>query len=336
MVTDLIERKNYRVDGLDPEKILSPQSLEEVSQILGAAKEEGLAVIPWGRGSFMALGNPPRRYDLALSLAQLDQIVEHDAANLTVTVQAGVRLDDLQARLAGANQFLPLDPPQREATIGGILASNASGSWRLGFGTARDLTLGMRMALADGTLIVYGGKVMKNVAGFDLAKLFIGSLGTLGVIGEATLRTFAEPEVRQTLVVSGLSHPEGAAGLAQRFLDLRLEQTALDILSPAEGRYAVLVRLEGATEAVARQVRDLRAVAGGPVEVVGGVAQVDLWRLPLAGESVHARLSLPLVAMGPVLSAVRDLTTAYGISRMLQAHAGSGILHLYIDPGDRI
>ena len=138
---------------------------------------------------------------------------------MTVTVQAGVRLDDLQARLAGANQFLPLDPPQREATIGGILASNASGSWRLGFGTARDLTLGMRMALADGTLIVYGGKVMKNVAGFDLAKLFIGSLGTLGVIGEATLRTFAEPEVRQTLVVSGLSRPEAVAGLAQRFLD---------------------------------------------------------------------------------------------------------------------
>jgi len=194
----------------------------------------------------------------------------------------------------------------------------------------------MHIVLADGTLIVYGGKVMKNVAGFDLARLFIGSLGTLGVIGEATLRTFAEPEVRQTLVVSGLSQPEAAAGLAQRFLDLRLEQTALDILSPAEGRYAVLVRLEGTTEAVARQVRDFKAIADGQVEVADGVAQGDVWRLPLPGAHVHARLSLPLVAIGPVLSAVRDLTTAYGISRALQVHAGNGIVHLYFEPGERI
>ncbi len=337
-----------------------------MSQILATAHAAGLAVIPWGQGSHMAMGNPPRRYDIALSLARLDQVIEHDAANLTVTVQAGVRLDQLQARLAEARQFLPLDPPQPSATsaqafvggsnrhassppglggaggaalgatIGGILASNASGSWRLGYGTARDLTLGMRVALADGTIISFGGKVMKNVAGYDLVKLFIGSVGTLGVIGEVTLRTFAEPEVRQTLVVSELPHPEAAAGLAQRFLDLRLEQTALDILSPAEGRYDVLVRLEGTTEAVARQVRDFTGAAEGSVRVVDGSAQADVWRLPQPPGEVRARLSLSVAAVRPALVAVRDLTAAYRISRALQSHAGNGIVHLYFDTGARV
>lgn len=371
--TDVIERKAYSVDGLDPAAVVSPHSLAEIGEILAAANTAGLAIIPWGQGTQMAFGNPPRRYDIALSLARLDEIVEHDVENLTVTVQAGVRLDKLQARLAEAHQFLPLDPlpsaanltrggppslggvnaqstgsPQdqggrgadpeatRGATIGGILATNASGAWRLGYGTARDLTLGMRVVLADGTAISLGGKVMKNVAGFDLVKLFIGSLGTLGVIGEATLRTFAEPGVRRTLVVSGMSHPEAAVALAQRFLDLRLEPTALDILSPVEGRYDVLVRLEGAIEAVERQVRDFRATATSSAEVFDGAIQGDLWQLPLAVSCIRVRLSLPIAAMRPGLVAVRDLSAAYGITRALQAHAGSGTVHLFFDPDDRL
>ncbi|MCW5880662.1 MAG: FAD-binding oxidoreductase, partial [Anaerolineae bacterium] len=185
----------YAVDGREPSVIARPASLDDLAAALRDAHAAGQAVIPWGAGSQMALGAMPSRYDVALDLSGLDAIVEHDAPNLTITAQAGARLSSLQAALAEAGQFLPLDPAYPEATIGGLIATDASGGWRLGYGTLRDLVLGVRLVLADGTVLKLGGKTMKNVAGYDLIKPVVGSLGTLGVVAEATLRAYAHPPV---------------------------------------------------------------------------------------------------------------------------------------------
>src|SRR3990170_7695424 len=177
----------FAVDGLTPQAAVAPASYEQVAAVMRYSYAEGLAVIPWGGGTYIHAGNIPARYDIALGLSRLNAVVEHEPADLTATVQAGMTLSELQRHLGGAGQLLPLDPPGGErATIGGILAANASGPWRHAFGSARDMTIGLRVITAEGRITRAGGRVVKNVAGYDLCKLYIGSLGTLGVIVEAT------------------------------------------------------------------------------------------------------------------------------------------------------
>ena len=151
--------------------------------------DAGLRVAPRGGGTKLTWGNPPARVDLIVSTARLDQIIEHAWADLTVTVEAGCTMQNLQERLARHGQRLALDAmwPER-ATVGGVLSTNDSGALRLRFGGLRDLIIGVTLALPDGTLARSGGKVVKNVAGYDLPKLATGALGTLGVIARATFR----------------------------------------------------------------------------------------------------------------------------------------------------
>jgi len=185
----------FAVDGLTPQAAVAPASYEQVAEVMGYAHAEELAVIPWGGGAHIHTGNVPARYDIALSLSRLNAVVEHEPADLTTTVQAGMTLSELQGRLGAAGQLLPLDPPGGErATIGGILAANASGPWRHAFGSARDMTIGLRVVTAEGRITRAGGRVVKNVAGYDLCKLYVGSLGTLGVIVEATFKLAPLPQ----------------------------------------------------------------------------------------------------------------------------------------------
>ena len=178
-----------------------PQSIEGVQDVLRQAHETGLSVIPWGGGTGQDYGGVPRKADILLDLSALNALVAHEYADMTVTVQAGMPLADLQAQLAQHGQFLPLDPPQSEkATLGGILATNACGPLRLGYGTVRDWLIGITVVDAQGRLIKGGGKVVKNVTGYDLPKLHVGALGTLGVIVEATFKVSPKPETARTLV----------------------------------------------------------------------------------------------------------------------------------------
>ncbi|HEV3462352.1 MAG TPA: FAD-binding oxidoreductase, partial [Actinomycetota bacterium] len=183
----------YAVDGVEARFLARPGSVEEASQVLRAAAADGLAGAFMGGGSKLGLGNPPERLDLVVETRGLDQVLEHAAGDLVVKAQAGVRLADLQAALAPAGQWLALDPPEPRATLGGVVAANASGPRRLRYGTVRDLIIGITVVLADGTVARAGGKVVKNVAGYDLAKLFCGSLGTLGLVAEATFRLHPLP-----------------------------------------------------------------------------------------------------------------------------------------------
>ena len=196
------ESASYAIDGCNPKAVVLPTSVQEIQDILQFAAKQDLSVIPAGAGTKLGIGNLPQQVDVILSTKHLNSIVEYEPADLTVTVEAGIRLADLQKELAKHQQFLAMNPPYVErCTIGGIVATNTSGSFRLRHGTARNQVLGMRVVHANGTVVKSGGKVVKNVAGYDLNKLYIGAFGTLGIITEVALKLSPIP-IRQAIVAA--------------------------------------------------------------------------------------------------------------------------------------
>ncbi len=260
----------YRLGPATPHAVVFPRDESEVSRLLRLAWEEGLAVVPWGSGGHQSLGYPPSRYDLALNLRRLNRVLEYEPADMTATAQAGIRLADLQRHLEAGRQFLPLDPPlASQATLGGILGGNLSGPLRCRYGTARDLVLGIRVAHADGTITKGGAKVVKNVTGYDITKLYLGSHGTLGVILEATFRVYPRPPAEQAWWLS-TPELEAAHALAIRILGSHLAPTRVELLdgpagracgSPAQGP-ALFVSIAGVPEAIRAQAVDLARIAG--------------------------------------------------------------------------
>ncbi|GAA4046246.1 FAD-binding oxidoreductase [Nonomuraea soli] len=184
------------VAGVRPRWVVLPESVEEISEVLRVCTERGLAVVPVGGGTKLHWARRPDRCDVLLDLCCMNQVLEHAAGDLVVRVEAGVTMDALAAVLAGKGQELALDTPLEGATVGGTLATALAGPRSLRYGTARDLLIGVTVVLADGTVARSGGKVVKNVAGYDLGKLLTGSYGTLGVIAEATFRLHPLPSKR--------------------------------------------------------------------------------------------------------------------------------------------
>ena len=201
----------FAVDGQTPEYVVYPGSAEEVAQTLEYAAEHGLAVIACGGGTKLGIGNPPRKFDVALCTRNITNVRYYEPSDLTAGVGAGMALDDLQDLLKADGLWLPLDRSgSGKATLGGVIATNASGPLRHFYGTPRDMVVGMQVATTQGKLIRTGGRVVKNVAGYDLGKLLIGSHGTLGVITEVNLKLFPLPAERQTFVLS-----TGTLGIAR-------------------------------------------------------------------------------------------------------------------------
>lgn len=179
----------YAFDGHVPKVVVLPASVQEIQEVLRFASKKDLSVMPAGAGTKLGIGNLPENVDIVLATTRLNRVVEYEPADLTVTVEAGIRLAALQSVLAQHQQYLALDPPYADrGTLGGIVATNASGSLRMRYGTARNQVLGLRVVHANGTAVKSGGKVVKNVAGYDLNKLYIGAFGTLGIITEVTLK----------------------------------------------------------------------------------------------------------------------------------------------------
>ncbi|HET7744265.1 MAG TPA: FAD-binding oxidoreductase [Gaiellaceae bacterium] len=205
----------------------------------------------------------PLRIGEELTTEGLDRVLEHEAGDLTCTVEAGIRLSTLARALAEHGQRLSLDPPG-DPTVGALLATNVSGPLRHRFGAPRDLVLGVTLVLADGTIASAGGKVVKNVAGYDLARLVCGSRGTFALVGRASFRLHPLPKASRTLVVE----TEDTAGVAATLLRAQLQPSALDVLHP--GRASVL--FEGSEGAVDHQLRSAKRLVGGDE------AGADVWR----------------------------------------------------------
>ena len=270
----LLDPAGYAVDGVMPAVVARPVETEQVSRLLALACQTGARVIPWGGGTTIDRGLPPKGADLVIVLDRLNRVLEHEPADLTVTVEAGITLAELQRALAASGQNVGLDAPLADrATIGGILAANVSGSRRLAFGTARDLVIGMRVVQPDGRITKSGGKVVKNVAGFDLNKLYIGSFGTLAVILEVTFKVAPLPRARATLIVP-VSDLARLADLAAQVRTVNLPLGALDVLIPsADCRLAdaelgdlpacLAIEVASTPAAVERTVADLTALIDG-------------------------------------------------------------------------
>jgi len=250
---------DFVVDGLSPRAMVRPGTYDEVAGVLRHAGENRLAVIPFGGGSMMHLGNLPSGYDIAVDLSRINSIVEYEPADLTITCQAGITLADLQRRLAEAGQTLPLGPfSDARATIGGILASNRIGAYVHGHGKPRDMTIGMRIATTGGRIVRAGGRVVKNVAGYDLSKLHIGALGTLGVIVEATFKVapLAAVEARCSY---RMARVEDACRMAEIIQRSGLPARAIEIALHMD--CDLTVDLAGSPRAVERSRAELGAMA---------------------------------------------------------------------------
>jgi glycolate oxidase FAD binding subunit len=230
-----------------------PATEEELARRLHEAAKEGLAVFPVGGGRAAEMGDPPVREGIELRTTALDRVLEHSQADMVVSVEAGITLEALQGELGKRGQFLPLDPFNSPGhTIGGLLASGWTGPLRLRYGSPRDFLIGIRVALPDGRLASAGGRVVKNVSGYDLMKLHYGALGTLGVIVAASFKVFPKP-LQDVTVESTHDSIVDAWVAADRALAMPMAPAAVELFS--NGR--VLARFLGSPEATKRMVADL-------------------------------------------------------------------------------
>jgi len=329
------------VDGVEPALVVEPATIEETSEVMKLASREGLAVSPRGGGTKMGLGNPPREVDLILSTARMDGIIEHVPGDQIVRVQAGLKLQDLQESLAESDQMLGVDPPEEGATIGGIVAANSSGPRRLRYGTLRDLIIGIRVVLADGTVAKAGGKVVKNVAGYDLSKLFTGSLATLGVIAEANFRLHPIRETARTVLVR-VDDPEKIAGVAQDLTHSSFSQFVLDALEMRWEREsgAVVALFEGIEPAVEAQASTAAEIlrSHGEVHVLGKDDGEAFWedfaRRPWAEGDVGLKVGAPPADLSAVLDSVLGAASRADAEASISGHAGTGVTFVGLSGGE--
>ncbi|MCX5832176.1 MAG: FAD-binding oxidoreductase [Deltaproteobacteria bacterium] len=337
------------VDGLAPQAIVCPGSAAEISSLFLYANTEKLAIVPRGSGTKMAAGGIPTRIDLVLSTARLNRIVDNDIANLSLTVESGLTLAAVQKLLAGEKKgyFLPLDPPYSEkATLGGIIAANASGPKRFVYGSARDLLLGLKAVTPTGDIVSFGGKTVKNVSGYDMTKLMIGSWGGLGVITEITTKLLPLPEASATVLVS-FATPAAAGQFIRKIIHSALLPSAVELLeSKAAARlgektnYLAAFSLEGVPEAVERQItaigEDARKEGAVAVKVLKGTEDQAFWiqirdfALDLTEEFTHPvilRSNFLISRQAAIMESYEAMAQAAGVAAAFIAHAGSGIIY---------
>lgn len=321
--------ESCQIDGFGPLPVARPATVAELGDLVRRADANGEAVYPIGGRTMLEVGLPPARKGIALDLRGLDKVIDYPARDMTLTVQAGITLARLQQLVAAENQQLPVDVPRADqATLGGALASNASGPRRYGYGTLRDYVLGIGVINDGGQETRAGGRVVKNVAGYDLMKLHIGALGTLGIISQVTIRVRPMPERQAILAVAC---PAGAlGGLLDRLHTSATRPTCMDVAShtSSEPRFEVLVGFEDNATAVDWQVEKLQQELAS--EFRGALhsaeeARREFHRLTEATLDSSASLSfkanlLPSGVAGFLLAA----RASEGMT--LQAHAGNGIV----------
>jgi glycolate dehydrogenase FAD-binding subunit len=327
------------VAGVRPSIIVEPATEQELASVLRLANDAGLGVIPRGGGTKLGWGNPPARADLVLSTSRLDKIIEHAWADLTVTVEAGCTIEKLQAMLAQHGQRLALDALwSARATVGGVLSANDSGALRLRFGSLRELIIGVTLALPDGTLASSGGKVVKNVAGYDLQKLATGALGTLGVITRAVFRVHPLPRLSKSFSVSARSFEE-SQHVMNAVQDSKLAHAALQVRAAGDTPPVVEVLFEGTEAGLAAQEAQLKkllapqAALDAPPAVWN--ARQDLWKD--SQSAVIAKFSVLPAEIAQTLENIQRLGTRHSASWQAVIEAfGIGWLRLSGSPENLI
>jgi glycolate oxidase FAD binding subunit len=355
IIHDPDKLEGFAVDGKIPKVVVSPGTIDEVSKVVAYANAERLVIIPRGNGTKMGIGGIPKRADILLCTGRLNRITDRDCENLTLSVESGVTLHEVQRDLEGRGYFLPLDPPFTDkATLGGIVAANSSGPRRLLYGTARDLITGIKAVFPNGDIVVSGGKTVKNVSGYDMVKLLIGSLGTLGIICEITFNLLPLPEKKSTLLIPfpGL---DDAYGFVDDIIGSQLLPASLNLLSAAalnkikhpmpshEGTHLAAIGLEGIAEAVDRQASDMgergRKHGGIAVVDVGSEQHEDFWNAirdfaPELAKEFPNLVSLKsniLISKGKkLLRGYENIADKAGVECAFVNQCGNGIIYSHL------
>lgn len=340
---DWQQRVQSAIVGNPPNYLIFPSSAENLAEIVQCTSEERSPILICGSGSKLAWGSRVKSPQLAISTQRLNRIVEHAVGDLTLTVEAGAKLAEVQKTLQKYNQFLPIDPSYpEEATIGGIFATADSGSWRQRYGGIRDLVLGMSFVRWDGKIAKGGGKVVKNVAGYDLMKLFTGSYGTLGIVTQVTFRLYPIPEASGTIAIAGEAN--AIATIAQTLLRSRLTPTAAEILSASvveklamgEGM-GLMVRFQSIAESVQEQLLQVEAIAKSlnlSIRCYQEESESNLWqqlqssiRIPSTKDAITCKIGMMPNSAVTFLARLDELTSQKGLAT-INMSSGIGRLQL--------
>jgi glycolate dehydrogenase FAD-binding subunit len=346
--------RQYAVDGVQPLLVTIPNTVEEIAEVVALAKQHHLTALAHGAGWHMNQGGLPEHIDIVISTQRLTRVLEHEAPDMTCHVEAGITLASLQTQLAEKGQCLSLDPPGKEQiTLGGLLATNASGPKRLRYGTARDLVIGLRVVQANGDIARSGGRVVKNVAGYDLNKLYIGSMCTLGIIAEANLKLHPLPAAERTLLLA-FTNAEDAMQTVTAILGSQLIPGAIELIDAAAASdmtdffglnlptngYTLAVNFEGSIAAIERQVDETRLLARSHGALLGdeleGEAQESFWnaiREHMQG-ALTCKIVLQVTQVAAYLRAIAQVCQRHDIEAATVAHAGNGILYVELRPSD--
>lgn len=335
---DFDAKFRFAVAGGAPACVVEPTDVAGVAAAIEAARRTGLAVVPAGNGTHLRVGWKARAPHLALSTRRLSNVLAHEAGDMTVRCEAGVTVAALNAAVGGAGQWLPIDPPRAEAmTIGGLIAADRNGPLRLGYGGVRDWLIGVRAVMADGAVVRGGGQVVKNVAGYDLPRLFAGSYGTLGVIVEATFKV--RPRV-PAIALAEWTAPDLAAALARaeavRGSDVEpvlleaVNESAAEALGLDSGA-SVLIGVAGSVAHLEEQARRLAAVSDGaatahtPERGDALLRALREFSQPADDDALVIRISVLPTALLAVAAAIETAAARGGVVAEIAAHAGSGI-----------
>jgi glycolate oxidase FAD binding subunit len=342
-----VELSPFVVEGRTPEAAVFPGKPEEVTAVVAQAAAAGVPVLPWGGGTGMAVGEPPPRAGIVLGMRRLARVIEHEPGDLTVTAEAGLTVDALQETLRARGQWLSLDPPDgARATVGGLIAANAAGPRRQLYGTVRDLLIGVTVVTAAGEVVRGGGKVVKNVAGYDLPKLFVGSWGTLGVVVDATFKLRPRPDDERLIAVR-FDCLKDCGAAVRALLAGDLIPNAVEILDPisaaALGLAAtatLVVGFDGLREQIdwqAAELATLLAPLGGrdletlPATTWPRLATIgrEAFAEPAALMTLSVLPTLVVDVMEQGASAARQR----GLASAWAAHAGVGVVTGTIEAG---
>lgn len=361
LLKDSDQLQSFRIDGRRPKVVVYPATPEEVSKIVAYAFDQTLTIIPMGNGTKIEIGNIPKKVDILLSTLRLNRITDCDCDNLTLTAESGITLREVQKRLAkeGRGYFIPMDPPFTEkATLGGIVATNSSGPRRYMYGTARDLVIGTKAVFPNGDIVVSGGKTVKNVSGYDMSKLLIGSYGTLGILCEMTFKLLPIPEKEATLLIPFVRWEDGDA-FVQEVIGSQLLPSSIETLNrsavkrlnypvslPREANYLIAIGLDGVEESIEREISEL-------TERGKKYQSLDPWALhseehqsfwsalrDFAGSLKEGRTSFlsfksnVLISKGgEVMKSYEEMINQRGMEGAFISHSGNGILYSYLFPG---
>jgi glycolate oxidase FAD binding subunit len=366
LLTDPAVCAAYAVQGVVPGCVVAPGSVEELAAVLRVAQEQRAAVVPWGGGTQQNIGFPPQRIDLLVRTERLNRVLIHEPGDLTISIEAGMTVGALRTYLARHGQMLPIDPPLPDrATIGGLIATATDGPRRLGYGTLRDLLIGISVVEAGGRISKGGGMVVKNVSGFDMMKLYLGSFGTLAVIASANFKLLPIPRAAASLLCR-FDDPVAAFATVDALQLTQLTPTAVeylnhnalarvsDLAGTADGEEAVpaaartacalALRAEGLPAAVERHLTELAGLASrngaGMTRRLDGEQDASLWAriadLPqtaaLAADEALLKLATLPSEAEQTIARLETLAARGGQAATINARALNGVIYARLRP----